>query len=163
MNQKTTSFVISQLESYPQLCTRIEILKFEIQNEVGITPEEMIEVLSFHRKVNGESDVSYHTIPDIAMNYRMLAEKLNAERIEEISLQYLDAMKQCARIQRYVSLLKEKQRKVIELHYFDGLAWSEVAEKMGIAARTVLKIRQRAVEKLEELYLYTDKLFNFQI
>ena len=161
MEQSTQEYVILQLKQYPMLCRQIELLEFELQNQAGVQPEEMIEALALNR--DPDRTDGYHTTPDIAMHYRAITEKLNTERLRDISAQYLKTVSKRQRIQQYVRLLPEKQRLVIEYYYFDNLTWRQISEKMGLAIRTAFKLRQSAVENLAQSYDFVASWFGKDI
>lgn len=44
---------------------------------------------------------------------------------------------------------------VVRIAYFEGLPWDEVAREVGVAVRTVHKIKIRALEQLAGMYQFT--------
>lgn len=54
----------------------------------------------------------------------------------------------------YVSLLDKREGDVIRRFYIEGVSWEEIAQEIGVALRTVHKIKNRAVGHLAELYAY---------
>lgn len=55
----------------------------------------------------------------------------------------------------YTTLLEKRQAKVVRIAYFEGLPWDEVAREVGVAVRTVHKIKIRALEQLAGMYQFT--------
>ena len=47
-------------------------------------------------------------------------------------------------------------RKKAPLAYFEELPWDKVAEEIGVALRTVHKIKNQALDQLVEMYQFTD-------
>lgn len=57
-----------------------------------------------------------------------------------------------------MSLLEKRQAEVLRLGYFNGLPWEDVAPKVGVALRTVRKIKDRAIDELAAMYAFTQEL-----
>lgn len=55
----------------------------------------------------------------------------------------------CGRIEISVSLLEEKEKKVIKFRYFEKRTWEEIAEMMEISTQYVYRLHGRALEELE--------------
>lgn len=50
MGKDRSQYVLSLLESYPQMAREIELMRYELQFSIGISAQEMIEVMSFAKK-----------------------------------------------------------------------------------------------------------------
>lgn len=59
------------------------------------------------------------------------------------------------RLEYYTTLLEKRQAMVVRIAYFEGLPWDEVAREVGVAVRTVHKIKIRALEQLAGMYQFT--------
>ena len=79
---------------------------------------------------------------------------MNAEAANEIAQRLLKLEGEQDRLRYYVSLLEKREADVIRSFYIEGVSWEEIAQKIGVALRTVHKIKNRAVSHLAELYAY---------
>ena len=70
--------------------------------------------------------------------------EINRE-IEELDLEQ-------RRLRYYVSLLEERQAKVLEMTYFNKVPLEAIAKTLGLAERTVQDIRRDAIAALVQLY-----------
>lgn len=61
----------------------------------------------------------------IALNYQSRADDINRGVVDEVAEQLVKLETEQERLEYYVSLLKEKQEKVIRLFYFDGMAYEK--------------------------------------
>ena len=84
---------------------------------------------------------------------------MNAEVLGELASAYVDLWQEHDRLQHYIELLDERQRRVIQLYYFDSYVWTDVAKTMHITVRTAQRIRQQAVDELAKLYAFADSFF----
>ena len=72
----------------------------------------------------------------------------------------MDLEREQERLKYYVSLLEERQEKVIKLFYFEGYSQEECAKKLEIATRTVRRIKDDAIGELTEMYSFTVEVSN---
>lgn len=70
-------------------------------------------------------------------------------------VQLVELEQEQARLEYYPSLLEKRQELVIRLAYFEGLPWDEVAKAIGVAVRTVHKIKNQALDQLAGMYWFT--------
>ena len=79
MGKDVNQYVLSLLENYPETSKRIELMRYELYSSMVVSPQEMIEVMSFSKK-NAEMNAKYpHTVPEIALCYKEVAKRLNRE------------------------------------------------------------------------------------
>lgn len=90
----------------------------------------------------------------IALNYQEKMEQMNAEAANNIAQRLLELEAEQDRIRYYVSLLAKRETEIIRLFYFEGFSWEETAEKVGVALRSVYKIKNKAIDHLVDLYTY---------
>ncbi len=160
MNTDMKAKVINLLESYAMRERQIALLHYEMQHPPCISPEEMVAEMSFgHNDGLGgnKGRVSDKTMY-IALNYRERMDRMNAEAMSEVAQRLLGLETEQDRIRYYVSLLEKRESKVIRSFYMEGCSWEEIAQEIGVALRTVHKIKNRGIEQLAELYAYKSNL-----
>ena len=93
----------------------------------------------------------------IATNYNERTETLNREASDEV-VDLLNAMnEERKRLLHYISLLKEKDRKIIQETYIEAKTREELSEIYGVSQKSVSAMRKQAVENLCVLYDFTSK------
>lgn len=160
MDKEIRAHILQLLEGYPERERKIALLRYELEHAGQISKNEMIETMALgHSDGNGHSDgrISDKTLY-IALNYQIKSDKLNGEVKETIVTQLVDLEQTQSRLRYYVSLLEKRQAEVLRLGYFDGLPWEDVAPKVGVALRTVRKIKDRAIDELAAMYAFTKEL-----
>lgn len=158
MNNEVRTHVISLLETCPERRRQIALLHYELEHPARLSDAEMIGAMALGHSEGGshvKGHVSDKTLY-IALNYQNRASKVNADIKEEIVLQLVELEREQARLEYYVSLLEKRQSQVIHLAYFEELPWDKVAEEIGVALRTVHKIKNQALDQLVEMYQFTD-------
>ena len=58
MEKDMNQYVLSLLENYPQMIRKIELMRYELRFAKAVTPQEMIEVMSFSKK-DAEANAKY--------------------------------------------------------------------------------------------------------
>ncbi len=161
MDNKYLNEVLDRLENYQKMMWQIELLQYEIQYASHVTPTEMIEVMTFQKRDadNAGTNAYPKSIPEIALSYRQVAERLNAETADELLSVYADLCQTHDRLLYYIGLLDPRQQSVIRKYYFESCTWSEIADALGITTRTAQRIRQQAVEELANMYSFADNVF----
>ena len=157
MMTEKNSFVLQLLESYSRRAQQIELLHYELEHMACITPDEVIDAMSFARgdgSGRAKGHISNKTFY-IALNYQEKANQLNQAAADEIASRLMELEQEQNRLKYYVSLLDKRQKEAIQLFYFEGMPWGEVAQKLGIALRTVHKIRVEAIDQLTRMYEFT--------
>ena len=159
MDYDMRSYVVNLLESCQERKRKIALLHYELEHPAHTSEEEMISAMALgHGNGNGGGFPDGH-ISDktfyIALNYKNRADKLNADTKKEIVMQLVELEQEQSRLEYYTSLLEKRQALVIRLAYFEGLPWDEAAEKVGVAVRTIHKIRNQALDQLVEMYRFT--------
>lgn len=157
MDNDTRSYVVNLLESCQDRKRKIALLHYELNHVALTSGREMIEAMSFgHGEGGGHTDghISDKTFY-IALNYQSRAEELNADLKSEIAIQLVELEQKQKRLEYYVSLLEERQATVIQLVYFKRLPLEEIASQIGVALRTVRKIKDHAIDELAKMYDFT--------
>lgn len=147
------------LETCQERQRKIALLHYELDHLAHTSEAEMISAMALGHgdgSIGGHMDgrISDKTLY-IALNYQSKADKLNADTKEEIVVQLVELEQEQARLEYYTSLLEKRQELVIRLAYFEGLPWDEVAKKVGVAVRTVHKIKNQALDQLAGMYQFT--------
>ena len=118
----------------------------------------MIETMSFgHGDGTGKTPghISNKTLY-IALNYQECAERANSKAVDEIASKLFELERERDRLLHFISLLKPKERAAIELYFFEQKTNEEMADSMGISARTAKAIKRQAIDTLCEIYAYAE-------
>lgn len=162
MNDDMRSYVLNLLETCQDRERKIALLHYELEHPAHASETEMISAMALgHGVGSGGGHVEGH-ISDktlyIALNYQSKVDKLNADTKEEIVVQLVELEQEQKRLDYYISLLNERQAKVIKLTFFEGYAQNDVARKLAIVPRTVRRIKDEGVDKLVEMYSFAENL-----
>ena len=158
MNQDIRTYVVNLLETCQERKQKIALLHYELKHPAQISEIEMINTMALGHGNSGSGHTDGH-ISDktlyIALNYQNRVEKLNTDTREEIAIQLVELEQAQKRLEYYTTLLEKRQAMVVRIAYFEGLPWDEVAREVGVAVRTVHKIKIRALEQLAGMYQFT--------
>lgn len=160
MKRNMQERVLFLLENYPKASTEISLMRFELQNKTFVSPEDIIEVLSFSQYESSSLKKCPHDVEEIANCFREISEKLNKEYLDEIANRYIALLRERERLLHYISLLSPRQQTVLKEHYFSQKSWNEVSREMELTRRTVYNIRNEAVSELVKLYTLADTIFH---
>lgn len=83
---------------------------------------------------------------------------MNAEAANEIAQRLLELEGKQDRLHYYVSLLNNREAEVIRMVFFEGIDQDSIAESLGVVPRTMRRIKKEAIEKLPEMYAFTEEL-----
>lgn len=159
-NVETKAYVICLLESYQQRSKQLELLHYELSHPAHVSEKEMIEALALgHGDGQGHSGghLSDKTLY-IALNYQTRTDRMNGETHDEVAKQLVTLEQEQERLKYYVSLLNERQKKVLQLFYFEGMTQDEVADKLEVTVRYVHSIKAKAINELVSMYEYVSAL-----
>ena len=160
MEKDMNQYVLSLLENYPQMIRKIELMRYELRFAKAVTPQEMIEVMSFSKK-DAEANAKYpHTVPEIALCYKEIAQRLNHEVAESVMETYVSMIRERDRLHHRISLLAPQQAEIIQEYYIHRNSWGDIAKNMGISLRTAYSTRQQAVDALVQMYTFTGAVFD---
>ena len=158
MTVDTKTYVVGLLESYQQRSKQLDLLHYELSHQTDISENEMISALALSHGEGGGGTVGH--ISDktlyIALNYQEQIQKASGASKSEIADQLMELENIQRRLVYYVSLLDKRQAELLELLYFEGYSQEECAAKLGIATRTVRRIREDALDGLTELYSFAE-------
>lgn len=158
MSTEMNAHVLNLLETYRERERKIALLRYELEHPAHVSSQEMVEAMSL-RRGDGSSLSGGHVADKtlyIALNYQEKLEQVNLDVAREIAVQLVELEQQQKRLRYYVSLLDEQKRMVIQLAYFDRLPWEAIAEKLEVSLRTAHKIKNKALGRLTEMYLFTE-------
>ena len=159
MEKDMNQYVLSLLENYPQMIRKIELMRYELRSAKAVTPQEMIEVMTYAKKGTQVAAEMPRDVPGIALSYRDITERLNQEIISEALETYMSLLREQDRLLHYVNLLSAREREIITAYYFDQRSWSEISKSLGISPRTAYAIRSQAIDELVTMYSYANRIF----
>lgn len=153
--------VLGLLENSSHRLRQLELMRYELQHCAQVTGIEMIEAMSLP-SASAENVTAYSkAVPDVALSYKQTVEQLNAEALSDAVSAYMELWYEHDRLVHYIGLLDERQRRVIQLYYFESYVWTDVAKNIHTTVRTAQRLRQQAVDELTRLYTFANTLFNF--
>lgn len=158
MDSKT--YVVGLLESYQKRSKQIDLLHYELSHPARVSANEMIGALSLAHGEGG-SGHSCHASDKtlyIALNYQDRADHINGDSVDEIAGQLVVLEREQERLKYYVSLLSDRQKRVIQLFYFEGLTQDEVADALEVTVRYIHSVKAKAITELVSMYEYIGSL-----
>lgn len=164
MDIGSKAYVVALLESYQKRSKQIELLHYELDHPARVTADEMIGALALAQgDSNGGGRPGGHASDKtlyIALNYQARTDRINSDSAEEVVGQLVTLEREQERLNYYVSLLKTRHADLLRLLYFEGYSQEECAKKLEVAARTVRRIKDEAIDELTEMYSFTGGLAN---
>lgn len=160
MTVDTKTYVVGLLESYQKRSKQIDLLHYELSHPARVSENEMIGALALAHADGGTppgghaSDKTLY----IALNYQKRIEEANQIGTDEVVEQLVELEREQERLNYYVSLLKERHKKVIQMFYFEAMTPDEVAETLRITVRYAHFIKSKAIGELVSMYEYVDAL-----
>ena len=147
-------YVLELLENSSHRLRQIELMRYELQHLPQVSDVEIIEAMSLPPLTDADTTAPSKSVPHIALSYSQTAKRMNTEALEELTSAYADLWREHDRLQHYIELLEERQRRVIQLYYFESYVWTDVAKSIHTTVRTAQRIRQQAVDELAKLYAF---------
>ena len=160
MNIEIRAHILQLLEGYPERERKIALLRYELEHPTQISLDEMIDSMTFPSgdSINmAKNHISNKTLY-IALNYQQRADHINREATDESAAHLVELEQTQDRLKNYIALLDERHRDVIQYLYVEKRHIKEVARQLGIALRSVHKVKDAAIDKLTEMYEFTGKL-----
>ena len=160
MNIDTKTYVVGLLESYQKRSKQIDLLHYELSHPARVSENEMIGALALaHSDGSGRpgghaSDKTLY----IALNYQDRTEEANQIGADEVVEQLVELEREQERLNYYVSLLEGRQKKVIQMFYFEGKTPDEVAKTLQVTIRYAHFIKSKAINELVAMYEYVGAL-----
>lgn len=160
MNADIKKRVEELLKTYRDRTVQINILVYKMQHG-NILSDEMIGAMALGHGSNmggsGKGYISDKTMY-IALNYQEQMDRLNVETANDIAGALLKLKAVQDQLEYYVSLLDKRQEEVIRLTFFEGIDQDNVAKSLGVVPRTMRRIKKEALEKLTEMYVFSENL-----
>lgn len=147
------------LDKYQDLKKEHTVLKFQLSRFKGITPDDIIESMTFSH-ADGErvqtSGVSDKT-GKIAVNYKKIADRENEEWLSYLisRLEYVET-----EIEFFEYTLKGLSNGVGEIMWdmiVECMRWNDIEEKYHISHATLGRYRKSAIKELDTIYELRDK------
>lgn len=148
---------LALLMNYRKNQKHIALLKAEMESPAQISDEEMLEAMIFGRNDLGGASgrhISDKT-PSIALKYRELTKQTNDESRRDIAVQLYLLTCQQERLEKYIDTMDEQDASLLRMTYMDGKKNGEIAKAFGCSPRTIASRRNRAIDALCELYVFT--------
>ena len=147
--------MIARLETYREKKRRIEILKYEQMNFPSVSAEEIIEGMALSSplgtiKGTGISDRTMN----IALSYCEKTTALNRELQSSLDKELNQLQQEVQDLEFYVGLLEQRERNIIQAHYFNGIPWNELAARLHISTRTLARWKNAGIDALVDYYRY---------
>ncbi|GAA0735406.1 sigma factor-like helix-turn-helix DNA-binding protein [Clostridium oceanicum] len=81
---------------------------------------------------------------------------------KEKKIEYLESVKEhiqikIKKIESAIAALEDRQKKIIELRYFNKLSWNKISELINLTEVSCRVIRNKSIKKLQ-LLLFNDKV-----
>lgn len=76
----------------------------------------------------------------------------NTASTGKIMQKLLPLEREVNRLIHYISLLPKREQRVLQLHYFEQMPWSEISATMQLSLRTVQNTLKSAVAHLSDFY-----------
>lgn len=146
--------ILYLLEHYNQMRVEIDTLKFEMRNLNRMKDDEMIEALTFSASLGERVDssgTSDKTI-GIALSYHEKLEQLRNEAKAAISTRLSALLLTIDRLDFYISKLPPVEGTVLREYYIENYSWRDLQELKGVSAKTLIRYRDEALEKLVKMY-----------
>ena len=161
MSKEKKQRILDLLNSYQDRKQKIGVLRYELENLVRISVDEMIDVMTYGWHDNGlgspKGDFSNKTLYT-AMSYKEMAERINTETAHEIAAKLLEEEQCQNKLDHHIGLLEKRQADVIRLVFLEKITVKDVAKQYGMTDRTITRIKNIAIEKLAELYTYSEDI-----
>ena len=157
MSETVKKYVLELLTNYHENQLQIALLRYEMEHPAHITAGEMIESLTFgHSDFLGGTPghISNKTLY-IALNYQDKAKRANAEAIDDIAIRLNELEQQQKRLSHYLDLMEEEYTTILRAFYFENKSTEDIAQMLHIHPRTVFKRKERALDRLCEMYAFT--------
>ena len=128
-----------------------KLIAYKLQNERGNLIEELSLRAYDLAKVIVQSNKLSDVTAWVALNYDKISLIMYRDAEREIMDEVHVYGNIAEKVKNALRGLKAVELKVVEMYYFDGLTYKEIAAKVNYTVRHVKRIRQEAVEKIQRL------------
>lgn len=97
--------------------------------------------------------MSVEDLPDVTGNPHLLPEEIVGDEVDhpEHMRRLIDDERKTQVVQRALSKLTPKQRRVVELHYWEDMRQVAIAERMDVSRPAISQLLRRALDQLESI------------
>ena len=85
---------------------------------------------------------------NIALSYREKATTLNRELQSSLDKELNQLQQEVQDLEFYVGPLEQRERNVIQAHYFNSIPWNELAARLHIFTRTLARWKNAGIDAL---------------
>lgn len=157
MNNEIRNQVIERLRNYPELIQKRDILRYELEHPTMVSDDEMMDAMNY---LKGSGDIHHGGVSNktlyIALNYHDAATRMNSEVRNDLVKRLLPLEDEISKLEYYVNLLPMQEQCIIRRCYFERARQEVVAEELDVTAWTVRRYRDKAVDKLTEMYAFAE-------
>jgi len=137
------------LKNLASIKATAETLRLQAQTFTEESEAEFIEGTNFKRKLDGMPQATKNIVDKTSK----LAVKLNktdttTEVLKEIYTDLLLLETVIQKLNIALNALRQDELKVIELRYFEGLAWIGIADEFLVSKATAQRLRSEALNKM---------------
>lgn len=160
----TYDMIVEKLREYPMLQERMNLLRFELSNVAHASENDILDSLAYgtpsYETATGGNTDKRDRIMKVALSYKNLAAKMNDEAVADVLKEMDELGAQIERMDYYISLLTEDQRRILQLYYFLKKSWYDIESETNYSRRTLTKRRNEAIVRLAEMYNYMGEILN---
>lgn len=91
---------------------------------------------------------------NIALSYCEKTTALNRELQSSLDKELNQLQQEVQDLEFYVGLLEQRERNIIQAHYFNGIPWNELAARLHISTRTLARWKNAGIDALVDYYRY---------
>jgi DNA-directed RNA polymerase specialized sigma24 family protein len=130
----------------------------EIRREIRLLEEQILRDTVFASNVKAiRYDVDkVQTSPDGDRMADIISGIVGAE--DKLYKKVTDLMQKEEEARQYLIQLREEYERVLVLHYFEGLKWEDVADKIGYDDKYIYDVKNRALDALTQLLTKSDEI-----
>lgn len=130
----------------------------KVRREIRLLEEQILRDTVFASSVKAiRYDVDkVQTSPDGDRMADIISGIIGSEEKLYNKIKYL--MKKEEEARTYLVQLREEHERVLVLHYFDGLKWEDVAEKVGYDDKYIYDLKNKALDELTQLLTKSDEI-----
>lgn len=152
MNAK--EYVVRLIKEYPSMVCETERLEFEIRHyQLSLLPAATIEAMTFAGRGASEkiNTVGRHSdkTADIAVQH-VDSQQWGAYRALQARLERM--LLATERLELYLKALPQEETQAVKLIFWSGLSWEKMEEKSDCARTSVLRRKNRGIQKLSQMF-----------
>ena len=158
MSNNTKDRVMNLLENYTTFIRQVALLRYELKQFAEEIPTGIPELMALARRTNNVRSVE-NVLEDtnyVTLNYQGVAEHANAEMIYGLAVRLMSLEQKIAKLDYYISLIPQPERKTLRLYFFEHKSIQNVADELNISIWSVRKHRDNGIERLTEMYSFVE-------